>query len=150
MSTPVELADLKKTGLRSWESFIGWHLGQPRPHVARRPFDSDPNVHLFAPISRQLFKLIFELVEPSTLVLCVVPHQLQSVLLAKGLGLVPAPLLVIADDANVSVHPHIGLGLRTLLGADNVRCWCEYFHLAKGELFVRIPSTRRDAHKPAV
>ena len=21
------------------------------------------------------------------------------------------------------------LGLRTLLGADNVRCWCEYFHL---------------------
>ena len=24
----------------------------------QKPFDSDPNVHLFAPISRQLFKLI--------------------------------------------------------------------------------------------
>ena len=31
--------------------------------------------------------------------------------MAKGLGLVPAPLLVIADNANVSVHSHIGLSV---------------------------------------
>ena len=45
--------------------------------------------------------------------------------MAKGLGLVPAPLLVVADDANVSVHSHIGLSF--VIKAEECSSLCNRF-----------------------